>query len=461
MAARHRLIDRPDGGPLFHRPGGPVGADGFLRHAHALAAQITALQPGPGGQLVNLCRDRYAFAVAFAAGLILHRTSLLNADLATLGDTVFGTGQACLVLADMPIATALPVLQVAIASHPPNAPPAENPAIPADHLAAIVFTSGSTGQPVAHRKVWAELVARSRAAALQFGPDDTTLRVVPDDTTSRVVSTATPLTGTIIGMVPPQHMYGFETTILLPLHAPVGSWCGPAFYPADLLALPPCPAPRTLVTTPMQLRALLQAGLDLPVDACISATAPLDPALAAAIEQRFGIPVLEIFGATECGSIASRRATSGPDWSLYRGIDLSIAPHGATVRAEGMAPIPLADVLEPVPGGFRLLGRRTDVVKLGGRRASLPGLNQLLAALPGIEDGAFVVPDDLDHRSTARLVAVVVAPHRTDSDILADLRRMIDPVFLPRRLIRVDALPRNALGKLPRQAMLDLVAAAE
>ena len=61
---------------------------------------------------------------------------------------------------------------------------------------------------------------------------------------------------------------------------------------------------------------------------------------------------------------------------------------------------------------------------------------------------------------TARLVAVVVAPTRTAASILAELRPRIDPVFMPRRVIRVDALPRNALGKLPRQALLQRVAEA-
>ena len=431
MAPGHRLIDRPEGQVLFHRVQGTVAAPEFLFDVHALAAGLP-----DGGHLVNLCRDRYAFTVGFAAGLVRGCTSLLNADPAALA-TLAARYPGCLVLADTDVpACLLPVLRVLPTG---GGRSIHNPIIPAGHLAAIVFTSGSTGAPVAHAKHWGELVARSRAAAAQFGLAG----------------------GTVIGMVPPQHMYGFETTVLLPLHAPVGSWCGPGFFPADIAAaLLPCPAPHYLVTTPLQLRLLLQAGPDLPSVTCISATAPLETALAAAIEARWGGPVLEIFGATECGSIASRRATAGPDWTPYPGVELLIEETGTTVVAEGAAPIALADLLEPVRGGFRLLGRRTDVVKLGGRRASLPGLNRTLMALPGVQDGAFVVPEDLDQRSSARLVAVVVAPGRTGSAILADLRRVIDPVFLPRRVIHVDALPRNALGKLPRQALLDLVASA-
>ena len=39
------------------------------------------------------------------------------------------------------------------------------------------------------------------------------------------------------------------------------------------------------------------------------------------------------------------------------------------------------------------------------------------------------------------------------ADILAALRGRIDPPFLPRRVIRVDELPRNDVGKLTDQAL--------
>ena len=106
---------------------------------------------------------------------------------------------------------------------------------------------------------------------------------------------------------------------------------------------------------------------------------------------------------------------------------------------------------------FRLLGRRTDIVKLGGHRASLSGLNRVLIGLEGVTDGTFVVPDDLNQHPTARLLAVVVAPERSADSILRELRNRLDPLFLPRRVIVVPALPRNALGKLPREALLRMV----
>jgi acyl-coenzyme A synthetase/AMP-(fatty) acid ligase len=70
----------------------------------------------------------------------------------------------------------------------------------------------------------------------------------------------------------------------------------------------------------------------------------------------------------------------------------------------------------------------------------------------------FVVPDDLNQRPTARLLCFVIAPDRAEEDILADLRQQVEPVFLPRRIVKVDHLPRNELGKLTRAAAAQLQA---
>ena len=56
-------------------------------------------------------------------------------------------------------------------------------------------------------------------------------------------------------------------------------------------------------------------------------------------------------------------------------------------------------------------------------------------------------------RPTARMLAFAVAPSLSAEAILAALRARIDPVFLPRRVIRLDRLPRDPLGKLPARAL--------
>jgi acyl-coenzyme A synthetase/AMP-(fatty) acid ligase len=103
-----------------------------------------------------------------------------------------------------------------------------------------------------------------------------------------------------------------------------------------------------------------------------------------------------------------------------------------------------------------LLGRTADLVNVAGKRSSFAYLNMQLNAIPGVVDGVFFLREAAGSGQTgiARLAAVVVAPGLNAAQLSAQLRRRIDPVFLPRPLLLVDQLPRNATGKLPEQALL-------
>ncbi len=105
---------------------------------------------------------------------------------------------------------------------------------------------------------------------------------------------------------------------------------------------------------------------------------------------------------------------------------------------------------------FLLRGRIADLVNIAGKRTSLAYLDHQLTSIAGVADGAFVMPEEAEERVT-RLMAVVVAPGLTQAQILQALRQRVDAAFLPRPLVLVDALPRNALGKLPREAVLRLI----
>lgn len=416
---------------IFHRGRDAVTVERFLAEAAALAARLP-----DDGPVLNFCTDRYLALLGFAAALSRGQTTLLSADRTPqrLAEIAREHG-ARYALADSDIALPLPVLRPeAVAGSA-----APNPLIRADAVAAIAFTSGSTGESQPHPKPWGALVAGARAAAARFA--------------------VTPGTS-IVGTIPAQHMYGFETTLLLPLQGAGAGHAGTVFYPSDIAeALAEVPAPRLLVTTPLQMRALLGTGIALPALAgVISATAPLAASLAAEAEAAWGAPLHEIYGATEAGSVASRRTLGAEGWQPYDGVEFAIGADGAMVTVPGLpAPVPLADVLEWVaPGRFQLLGRRGDMVKLAGKRASLSGLTSLLTAIEGVEDGVFLAPEDLDRNPRARLTAVVVAPGLSAEAVVAALRERVEPAFLPRPVVMADALPRDGVGKLRRQDLLRL-----
>jgi len=416
---------------LFRRGAAPVTVARFLAEVAALAARLPA-----EGPVLNFCADRYLALLGFAAALSRGHVTLLSADrtpqrLAEIAQR-HGAGYA---LSDVAVALPLPVLR-------PDAMPGENapnPMIPAEAVAAIAFTSGSTGEPQPHAKPWGALVAGARGAAETFGVTGGT---------------------SILGTVPAQHMYGFETTVMLPLQGAGAGHAGDVFYPQDIAAaLAALPAPRLLVTTPLQLRALLRSAVAMPaLDGIVSATAPLSDALAAEAEAAWGAPVREIYGATEAGSIASRRTLAGPGWTPYPGTTFTIGEDSASVTVPGLpAPVPLSDRLVwDSEGCFRLEGRLADMVKVAGKRASLAGLARILTGIAGVEDGVFVAPDDLDANPQARLAAAVVAPGLSADAIVAALRERVEPAFLPRPVVMLPALPRDTMGKVSRNAIAAL-----
>jgi acyl-coenzyme A synthetase/AMP-(fatty) acid ligase len=256
-------------------------------------------------------------------------------------------------------------------------------------------------------------------------------------------------------------MYGFESTVLLALLSGNAFAAERPFYPADVrAAVAAVPRPRELITTPVHLRALLAEGIALPpTDLIVSATAPLSFDLAQQAEARFATRLLEIYGSTETGQIATRRTIESPRWRLWPDVrliarDEQVFAHGGHV--EQMTP--MCDIIE-ITGDedFLLHGRTADLVNVAGKRSSFGYLNAQLNAIPGVIDGAFFLRDEEPGGTgVARLAAVVVAPTLSVAALTEQLRRRVDPVFLPRPLLLVDRLPRNATGKLPLQELQSL-----
>lgn len=329
--------------------------------------------------------------------------------------------------------------------------PFEVPDIDAEQIAAYVFTSGSTGEPVPHAKHWGPLVQNAQGAGRRV---------------REWLGTDQPFT--VTGTVPPQHMYGFESTVLLPLLNEGVIDASHPFYPADIAAaLQSTPAPRVLVSTPFHLRTLIEAQLVVPpLSLLLCATAPLAPQLARRAEQTLGASLLEIYGSTETGQIATRRGSAGELWQTFDGIEVQAQPmvdgelHFAASGGHVEGVVPLGDVLElHGPRRFALLGRHADMVNIAGKRTSLAYLNHQLNSIPGVLDGALYWPQDAAQDAQARIqrpLAFVVAPTLSEAELQHALRERIDPAFLPRPVHFLAALPRNATGKLPQQALAEL-----
>ena len=405
------------------RADGPVTRARFEAHVAGVARAL------PDSRwIVNRCANRYHFAVTFLAACRRGATNLLPPGVGAQATQGLLESYAGAFLVEDPL------VERALAG---AAPAAAGVVIPDEHVAALVFTSGSTGTPQAHTKPWCSLAMSARYCRLRLG--------------ERALN--------VVVTVPPQHMYGLETSIFTLL---AGDWAlhdGNAFYPDEIAAaLASLPAPRLLITAPYHLRHLLAAATTLPpVDLVLSATAPLSADLAREAESRLGAAVHEIYGCTEAGSMATRRTAHEEIWTPYPGLDFRVTDGATTVRAEHLAGVvPVGDRVElESDGRVRLLGRDADMIKIGGRRGSLADIAAKIASLRGVTDQAVFMPGEGE---TARPAALVVAPGRHADELRRELGALIDAVFVPRPLRVVDALPRNPLGKLPRETLLELLA---
>lgn len=432
------LIQNPGNRAIAFRDGHAISTNTFLHHSLNLAQQLPESQ-----YAINLCEDRYHFLVAFAAILIKQQTNLLPpSHTAKTIQQISRQYSDCYCLLDHEfVELDLPKHRFALDFDHCVETAIDAPAIAYEHMACIAFTSGSTGAPNANPKTWGRIVTVTQLIQNAFA-----------------IRKDQPLS--IVATVPAQHMYGLETSVLLPLVSGSCTYAGRPFFPEDIRqTLTSVDGPKVLVTTPIHLRACVEANLQWPqVDFIISATAPLPVELAEKAEKAFNTRVLEIFGCTEFGSLANRLTVDGDVWRLFDGLWLSESNGDYFVNAEFLsAPVALSDNIDIVaPNRFRLLGRKSDIVNIAGKRASLADLNLKLLAIPGIKDGVIFYPEEKSEYIN-RLVAFVVAPNLEEQQILRELKQHFDAAFLPRPIYLIDSLPREKTGKLPRKSLLALL----
>ncbi len=428
--------------------GAAVSAGQFNADVVALAARLPA-----GRHLLNACGDRYWFAVTFCAALLADRINLLPpsrapqamARLALRYPDLVCVTDGDAVVDGLPAPLVVPAAPTEAIVWPP-------PAVPRARVAAIAFTSGSTGEPMPQAKYWGGVVDGARAEVRALG-----------------LAEAAAADTVLVGTVSAQHMYGLESTVIMALQGPFAFAAEHPLQPAQVAdVLHRQSGRRVLVTTPVHLRALVETEVALPpIDRVISATAPLPAELAQRCETRWQAPVFEVYGCTETGMLATRRTLDGPHWHALDGVQIEQRANaaGPMYWAHGghvVVPGPLADELRLIDARtFELAGRLSDVVNVGGRRASLEALSLTLQQIPGVLDGVFVLPDAPVDGREPRLLALAVAPGLTRAQVIEALRARIDAVFLPRPLLCVEALPRNPQGKLPRGDVLALAAAVE
>lgn len=435
-------------------PGRPVAFAGKLpidraAFAHSAAALAARLPEDGSRRWLLASEDPYAIAVGLLAVAQRGHSIVMPANLKPghLQD-LCGTGAGLLShgLDMASVLEGMPILDGDGAQYPPILPAQT---IDSAAVEIVLYTSGTTGQPVAVRKTLRSFELEVATLERTFG----------GGAECHILST-----------VPPYHMYGLLFWVLWPLLAGHPFQSEVIRFPGELAGAVRAAGAAVLVSSPAFLRrsvsALDLAAIDPHLRGVYSSGGPLDPVTAAAYNRQLTQPVVEVYGSTETGGVAYRSvydADQPPGWTLFPGVEIEIdAAEGALSVSSALLP-----TAEPFKMGdraslradstFDLLGRRDRVMKIEERRVSLTEVETRLAALDRVA-AVRVLALEAANRRTELVAVVVPSPRGWDelrdhgkqgliTCLRAALGAHLEDVGIPRKWRFVTGLPVSGIGK--------------
>ncbi len=344
-------------------------------------------------------------------------------------------------------------------------------AVAADDLASIIYTSGTTGRPKGAMLTHDNLASNALALHRIWGfvPGDVLLHALP---IYHVHGLFVATHCAVLNGSPMLFLESFDAKTVLGLLPRATVMMGvPTFY--------------TRLLNEPAFDATACASIRL----FVSGSAPLLPETFAAFKARTGQSILERYGMTEAGMITSNPLDGErlPGTVGYPLPDVSVR-----VSGEDGAPLPAGEVggLEvrgpnvfkgywrkpektaedmTSDGYFRtgdlassgedgrvsLVGRAKDLIISGGLNIYPKEIETEIDAVPGVGESAVI---GLRHADFGEAVVAVVT--RTDGAldedrVLGALDGKLARFKRPKRVFFVEALPRNAMGKVRKNALRD------
>jgi acyl-CoA synthetase (AMP-forming)/AMP-acid ligase II/3-hydroxymyristoyl/3-hydroxydecanoyl-(acyl carrier protein) dehydratase len=307
------------------------------------------------------------------------------------------------------------------------------------------------------------------------------LRHVEDEvaTLEAMLGDGLPPDAAVVATVSPHHLYGLLFRVLWPLAAGRPFSRADFLLPDELLASVAGTPRAVVVSSPAHLRHLATssrlADQAERIAEVFSSGGPLETATALSIEAAIGNAPVEIFGSTETGGVARRRASDvepSPYWKTFPPVAVAsvdgclevtspfVTPPAGS-RDENAGSWRMGDRIELHGDGFALLGRSDRIAKVGEKTLSLPEMESQLLAHHFVQAAA---AGPYTERRVQRIGALVVLTREGEHYLATEGRRSLqallaahlaprwDPVALPRRWRFRDSLPFDARGKLPREA---------
>lgn len=341
-------------------------------------------------------------------------------------------------------------------------------------LAALFFTSGTTGQPkgitYSHEDcvIAGQRIAGGYARNTDYRPDPAPPHLPPG-----VVFNPFGHTAGFVRLA--FRMWIGRATLLIPKFTvpAIAAYVG-RFRPDSL----------QLVPATIHMLATAEEDLDLTcVQYVTSSTAPLAAATRDLFEERYGVPVLQAYGMTEVGTVAQERLDDvragrrglGSVGRLANGVELRIRALEDEERPEGEgeilvktkempeefvggAKVPLddegwfatGDIGRYEDGILYITGRAQEKIIVGGFNVYPAEVEDALKRSPLVHDAVVVgVPDDrLGERPVA---GIVWAGGPDEAKVLDEVREVLAAYKVPRQTFTLDAVPLTPRDKVDRK----------
>ncbi|HEY3472672.1 MAG TPA: AMP-binding protein [Amycolatopsis sp.] len=338
----------------------------------------------------------------------------------------------------------------------------------ADDVALLAFTSGTTGTPKATMHFHRDLLAIA-------------------DTFSRHVVRPEPA-DVFCGTPPLAFTFGLGGLLVFPLRVGASVLLLERATPKELASIVAEQAVTVLFTAPTAYRAILGSG-DGPLLAGVRRAVSAGEALPAAVAERYrevvGRPLIDGIGSTEMLHVfisaadeAARPGTTGTVVPGFRAAVLDVDgtpvpdgtpgllavkgptgcryledPRQADYVRDGWNMTGDTYVREP-DGYFRFVARSDDMIVSSGYNIAAPEVEEVLLTHPDVEECAVVGTPDPDRGAVVTAFVVLRAGVTPGPDVVHALQEhakaVAAPYKYPRRVRFIDALPRNASGKLQR-----------
>ena len=313
--------------------------------------------------------------------------------------------------------------------------PVSGPPSPSAELLKI-FTGGSTGAPQVWAKTRGNIFSEAFFLASRYG-------VTKEDC--------------IMATIPAYHIYGLLFSVVLPLVASATVVDETPAFPNEIVQLARENEITILTSVPAHYRVLGEARLTRSLRLAFSSAGMLDAVDNEAFCSRNKIGVVEVYGSTETGGIATRNRELGDDlFTPFSTIDWKIVEGCLAVRSPYISPDLVVDekgfftandrVEAMSTNEFTLKGRADTVTKVGGKRVDLDEIRLLIKNGSGVTDCVVVALPESGGRENQ--IGVLIQGDEVDTEMIRkNLAKVLETYAMPRRIKKVDLIPVKKNGK--------------